>query len=123
MGYYVGRKEGIICFCRQAYFCNVHLDSHCVCTIYYICVHVLSSIPQKLPALWHELHANTTVTNLGAVHEVAEIFHQYLLEHVQVSDQDLRHLPNVEPIALHKRSTSNTRPISSVNSPIYISLA
>ena len=47
-------------------------------------------------------------TNLGAVHEVAEIFYCYLLEHIQVSDQDLRHLPNVEPVALHKRSTSNT---------------
>ena len=28
MGYnYIGHNEGMICFCRQAYFCNMHMDS------------------------------------------------------------------------------------------------
>ena len=35
------------------------------------------------------------LTNL-MIHEVSEIFHHYLFEHVQVSDQNLRLLPNVE---------------------------
>ena len=44
------------------------------------------------------------------VHEVVEIFHHYLLEHIQVSDQDMGLLPNIEPvIILCKQSTSNTQ--------------
>ena len=37
-GMYTGHEEGMICFCRLT-FCNVHLDSHYVCTIYMCCVH------------------------------------------------------------------------------------
>ena len=30
------------------------------------------------------------------IHEIIKIFHQYLLKHVQVSDQDMWLLPNIE---------------------------
>ena len=43
------------------------------------------------------------------IHEIVEIFHHYLLQHIQVSDQDVGLLSNIEPVILCKRSTSNTQ--------------